>query len=114
MLSSVLTGDCVNIFYGTNDNSKPSDRPKRIMMKMPLSMQAGLYFLATLTFIVIIFFMLILAYYRKTRLLKASQPSMMWIIVTANIFFAIRIISSASPATKPLCLLNIWTGHLGE
>lgn len=94
-LQSSLTGGCHVIMYGTAQNMKPRDRPYPITLVMPTPVRAFLYSLAIANFFLIMFFMAILVKYRKTRLLKASQPSMTWIILTANLFNVCRIVLSA-------------------
>ena len=91
-LQSKVTGGCTFIQYGTPDNIMPSDRPAPISLKMTAGAKGGLYFLAAVNFVVVLFFMRILITYRNTRLLKASQPTMTWIIVTANLFGICRIV----------------------
>ena len=113
-LQSTVTGGCTSIRYGTSDNSKPDGHPATISEIMPLNMQVTLYFLAAINFLVIVFLVCILVVYRNTRLLKASQSSMMWIIVSANIFCVVRTILAGVSPTDGICTAVTWMGHLGQ
>lgn len=112
-LQTMITGGCFPIKYSTADNKKPSDRPPPLLREMKQNLRILLYFLATVDSVIIIFFAVILILYRKTRLLRALQPCMMWIILTANIFNAIRIAIAALPASPSVCGGAVWVGHLG-
>lgn len=101
-LQSSVTGGCMAIDYGTVGNVRPADRPPTIYMLMSKASKAALYFLAAVTFCVCVFFMSVLIAYRKTRLLKASQPSMTWIIITANLFSVARIVLAGADVTGDL------------
>ena len=111
-LQSRVTGSCAAIQYGTAGNAAPVDRPAEITLRMSNSSKAALYFLATLTFCVVAFFAGVLMKFRKTRLLKASQPSMTWIIITANLFSVARIVLAGTNVSVATCTLDLWTGHL--
>ena len=113
-LQSAITGGCTTIRYGTIDNSKPDGQPITLSEIMPYKMRITLYALATINFLAIIFLGSILVVYRNTRLLKASQSSMLWIIVSANVFCAIRTVLACSAPTAGICTASTWMGHLGE
>jgi hypothetical protein len=85
-----VTGGCHNIIYYTVNNNRPRDRPRVLTHYMMDSNKIGLYVMAAINLGVVVFFMIILFLYRRTRLLKASQPNMMWIIITANLFNVAR------------------------
>ena len=94
-LQSSVTGGCHDITYGTYGNARPEDRPSIVTPVMSLSIKATLFVLAAINFCLVMFFMAVLVKFRTTRLLKASQPSMTWIILTANLFSVCRIVLSA-------------------
>ena len=112
-LQSTITGGCFTVKYGTIDNVRPSDRAPTIYRKMSENLKLLLYFFAVMDFLLILFFATILILYRKTRLLRALQPCMMWIILTANIFNSIRIGLATMPASTAVCSGCVWVGHLG-
>jgi hypothetical protein len=111
-LQSVVTGKCTSVLYGTDGNFPPPDRPPSIQLTMVPTARLSLFFLAAINFSLILFFMHILFRFRKTRLLKASQPSMTWIIITANFFNVARTVLSGIDVSASRCTLDIWTGHL--
>eukprot|EP00596_Hydrurales_sp_CCMP1899_P000319 CAMPEP_0119034848 /NCGR_PEP_ID=MMETSP1177-20130426/1866_1 /TAXON_ID=2985 /ORGANISM="Ochromonas sp, Strain CCMP1899" /LENGTH=916 /DNA_ID=CAMNT_0006992625 /DNA_START=611 /DNA_END=3364 /DNA_ORIENTATION=+ len=111
-LQSRVTGGCFSIIYSTKDNIQPLDRPMVLIQGMTASNKIGLYVMAAINLAVVVFFMVILVVYKKTRLLKASQPNMMWIIITANLFNVARTITSTYQVSVTTCTLSIWFGHL--
>lgn len=111
-LQSAVTGGCFRVIYGTVGNEKPRDRPSATTQKMPTKARIALFLLAALNFCMIVFFMYILVKFGKTRLLKASQPSMMWIVITSNLFNVVRTVLAAVDPSVTKCSLDIWFGHL--
>jgi hypothetical protein len=111
-LQSIVTGKCSGVLYGTEGNVKPTDRPHSVQLTMEPTARISLFFLASINFALILFFMSILVRFRKTRLLKASQPSMTWIIITANCFNVARTVLAGTDVSPSRCVLDIWTGHL--
>ena len=108
-LQSSVTGGCHDIVYGTSGNTRPEDRPFTITPVMSVPIKATLFILAAINFCLVMFFMAVLVKFRATRLLKASQPSMTWIILTANLFSVCRIVLSAidiSCKRAELCVLR--------
>jgi Receptor family ligand binding region len=112
-LQSAVTGGCFKVEYGTIGNLRPSDRAPTVYRKMSENLKLLLYFCAAIDLSIVTFFAVVLVVYRKTRLLRALQPFMMWIILTANIFNGVRIILAAMPASPVVCKCGVWMGHLG-
>lgn len=111
-MQSPVTGGCAAISYGLADGEKPADRPPAMTRRMSTVTRIVLLLLAAINFSIILFFMHILLKFGKTRLLKASQPSMMWIVVTANLFNVARTVLAAVDPSATKCSLDVWFGHL--
>lgn len=91
---------------------QPVDRPSIVTQYMTASTKIGLYILAFINLACVLFFMICLIVYRRTRLLKASQPNMMWIVVIVNLFNVARTLTSTFQASVTTCTLSTWFGHL--
>ena len=113
-LQTSVTGGCSELRYGNVYNIQPSDRAYNIIQCLPLAMRNTLYAIASINFTVIVFFTVILVIYRHTRILRAAQPAMMWMILLSNLFLVVRIIMSSGISNSFVCVCNVWTGHLGE
>lgn len=113
-LQSFVTGGCSELRYGNVYNIQPSDRAHNIIQRLPVAMRNTLYVMAGIDFVVIIFFGVILVIYRHSRILRAAQPAMMWIILSSNLYLVVRIIMSSGISNSFVCVCNAWTGHLGE
>jgi hypothetical protein len=109
---ALYAGGCYGIVYSTEGNVQPDDRPRVLTQYMTDSNTIVLYILAAINLACVLFFMVILIVYKRTRLLKASQPNMMWIIVTANLFNVARTLTSTFRVSVTTCTLSIWFGHL--
>ena len=113
-LQTLVTGGCSELRYGNVYNIQPSDRAHNIIQSLPVAMRYTLYVMAGIDFVVIVFFAVILVIYRHSRILRAAQPAMMWIILSSNLYLVVRIIMSSGISNSFVCVCNAWTGHLGE
>lgn len=98
--------------YRTEDNSVPKDSPPSITSDITTSSQNILIALAVITLITIFAFSCVLYYYRKNKLLKASQPMMMVIVLVGALFSVSRVLSGSNPIDDSVCVSNVWFGHL--
>ena len=113
-MQSSVTGGCSELRYGNIDNTRPSDRAPNIIQSLPSAMHSTLYVMAAVDLAVIVFFTVILIVYRKSRILRAAQPAMMWIILSSNIYHVVRVVMSSGVSNSFVCVCNVWTSHLGE
>ena len=113
-LQTFVTGGCSELRYGNVYNIQPSDRANNIIQSLPVAMRNTLYVIASINFTVIVFFTVILVIYRHTRILRAAQPAMMWIILSSNLYLVVRVVMSSGISNSFVCVCNVWTGHLGE
>lgn len=113
-MQSAVTGGCSELRYGNINNIRPSDRAPNIIQALSSNMRSTLYVMAAVNFTVIVFFTVILIVYRRSRILRAAQPAMMWIILSSNIYHVVRIVMSSGISNSFVCVCNVWTSHLGE
>jgi hypothetical protein len=106
-------GGCHDIDYGTPGNYKPADRGPDIIQDMPHVLRALIGSLAIVTFFITTFLASIIFILKaKTRLVKASQPTMMAFVLLGMYLGSARIALSAVNVTNYICHLDIWFGHL--
>ena len=104
--------NCKAMQYNTKDNSIPKDTPPDIVVVLPLGTQIAFYFLAAILWIVTIAFGFGLWYYRHSKLIKASQPIMLYFILVGQAFAAARVLNVGLPITDATCIAGHWMGHL--
>lgn len=109
-----LTGGCRALVWGTGvQNMIPQDRKPPINIVMPALFKNVLFSLSCILFVLLLFFGFVLVRYRTTRLLRASQIPMMWIVLLSTVYACIRIISAAiDNSSSGICRTHFWTGHL--
>jgi hypothetical protein len=105
--SSHITGECFAFTHAI-----PADHASPVVQVMPDAIRAALYFLAALQLVAVMVFGIGLVHYRKKRLVKASQPPMMWLVLSIGIWSAARTIAGTVPISTGACIADYWTGHL--
>ena len=115
-MQGALTGGCQKeIVWGTVDNKRPSDRADPIVSIVPLGMAAFLLALAILLFVLDIFMIVLLVVYRNSRILKASQLPLMWMVLSSLVFGSLRVLISSTQGvmfSSAGCYAEYWLGHL--
>jgi hypothetical protein len=80
---------------------------------MPSAYRSVLITLAALLFVAFLFFSYCMFAYRATRLLKASQIPMVWIVLASTLYAICRIVTASIDITNSaVCMAHYWTGHL--
>jgi hypothetical protein len=79
---------------------------------MPGIIRSLLIFMAVLQFLVVVPFAVGLVVYRKSRMIKASQPLMMWLVLSMGLWGGARTIAGTYPVSTNVCIAHYWTGHL--
>ena len=100
------------VTYSTADNSPPSDLPNPIILQMSPLFKVVLKALGIFLFLFVVLIGLIMVAYRKSRLLKATQIKMQYMIIIGGLFGAARVVSGFLPVTARNCSMNVWFGHL--
>jgi hypothetical protein len=106
---AALTGACKSFIL---IDHLPKDHADPVVQQMPDGMRAGLIFLAALQLAVCLFIGSSLTYFRKKRLMKASQPVMMWLVLSMGLWSAARTLTAAFDMDNGTCIADYWTGHL--
>ena len=115
-MQGALTGGCQKeIVWGTVGNKRPSDRADPIVSVMPLGVAAFLLALAILLFVLDVFLAVLFVVYRNSRILKASQLPLLWMVLFSLFVGSIRVLTSG---TQGLLFsvggfyAEYWLGHL--
>jgi ABC-type branched-subunit amino acid transport system substrate-binding protein len=109
----VMGGNCVSGFtYRTVDNSPCTDMPPDIYVELSVHMGRAMTALGSVVVIVVATFFILIFKYRRSRLIKASQPSMIYIIHLGCLFGGMRTIVGGMSVDDASCTAAFWTGHL--
>jgi ABC-type branched-subunit amino acid transport system substrate-binding protein len=100
------------IKWGTPYNEIPMDRPEPIVVNMSSSLKSFIMFMFICVFLSTSFVFVFVVMYQKSRLLKASQLPMLYIILISLYFAAARIVVSMFEVSSDLCITRYWMGHL--
>eukprot|EP00596_Hydrurales_sp_CCMP1899_P000167 CAMPEP_0119051388 /NCGR_PEP_ID=MMETSP1177-20130426/73021_1 /TAXON_ID=2985 /ORGANISM="Ochromonas sp, Strain CCMP1899" /LENGTH=1001 /DNA_ID=CAMNT_0007030573 /DNA_START=227 /DNA_END=3232 /DNA_ORIENTATION=- len=113
-LQTAITGGCFTMIWGTVGNAVPSDRDPSIVLLMPEVFKAIIIAMFVVTLVVFLASSALLFYYRNTRLMRASQIPMMWIVLGSTLFAAIRIILATIDVgvDGEVCIYQFWFGHM--
>jgi 7 transmembrane sweet-taste receptor of 3 GCPR len=109
---SSLTGGCSAQEWGTPGNVKPADRADPVVETMSSQLKGFIIALSVIVFVSTSGIKIALVAYRGTRLLKASQSPMLWIITTGLLFGAARIAVASVDIGTSSCIASYWMGHL--
>eukprot|EP01041_Mallomonas_annulata_P013215 gene13215-27958_t len=86
--------------------------PPAIYVRMDVAMKAVLYTMSALCFLMVLCFMNMLVMYRKNRLMRASQPLMMLLILIGGLLACAKIALGGVDVSDDTCVLGTWFGHL--
>eukprot|EP01041_Mallomonas_annulata_P010571 gene10571-22061_t len=110
--NTLTNNKCTNWIYNTVDNSKPIDHTPFIEIQMDDSTRTGLRFGVAMALLLVIIFTVVLISCEKTRLIKASQPRMMKIVIFGAILACLRVILATVDLNDSLCIIGKWLGHM--
>lgn len=103
---------CVDVIYNTADNFPALDTPPDIIIILSPAEKGILFALAAILFLTVIIYAAGTIYFRKTRLMKASQFDVVTVILLGGIFAGIRVIIAGLPISNESCTAGLWFGHL--
>jgi hypothetical protein len=115
-----VTGGChLPVQYGSNPDaaserlfSAPLDRPAPTKVGMSRLMRGILVALATLQMCFVVSISACFIVNHKKRLVKASQATLMALVLLASAIGVARILLFSTPPSDATCNAGFWTGHL--
>ena len=116
LANPTIYGNCTPISWATPFNVIPPDRADPVVQYMPQSIRGYLTFIVIASWLATAAVVAVLLFYgfvRKSRLLKASQPIMMLLMMMSMLWGCIRVsLATATLPTQPVCVTRFWFGHL--
>jgi hypothetical protein len=103
------------MFSGQTEGSyhiPPLDSPPIIYATQSLSFDALCFALAGIILALVLLLAVLMVYHRRSKVLKASQPILLWCILIGGVISAARILMGGLPKTDITCTGEIWFGHL--
>ena len=105
--------DCHQLVFNTASGSTPpTDQPPPILIELGIGSQVVIIFLGVVVMIVSCFFCAFVYVYRKNKLIKTSQPEMLYIVNLGCFMMGVRVIVGASPISDGTCVAGLWLGHV--
>jgi hypothetical protein len=91
----------------------PSDTPPVIVLSIPVAFSSLCTLLAGIVVLLVLVFGLFTFIHRRSKVIKASQPMLLWCILVGGLISALRIFFGALPNSDAVCSGEVWFGHLG-
>jgi len=110
--SKLMYADCVDPVFSTADNSVPLDWPLPIYKYMGPGVVGFMLFMGIVAALVSLFFLVIVFWYAKTPVIKASHSTMLYFILFGCLLGCAYIMVNAARVTVGLCYAGLWLGHL--
>jgi hypothetical protein len=108
-----IAGGCVQrIVYRTRDNLPALDTPPDIRVVLSGGLRGFLFAIGAMVLLLVLFFASVMVLRRSSRLAKASQPEMVYIILAGCALAAARTIVGGLDVTDASCALSFWLGHV--
>jgi hypothetical protein len=104
---------CKSFLYNTKDNKPAQDTPPDVIVDMPDYDRGILISLATVITINVGVYFVIVTYFINSKLIKASQPFMLYLMLVGEVIGSGKIAFVAADITTDTCIGGLWTGHLG-
>jgi hypothetical protein len=103
---------CYNIIYATESNTPTSDTRTTIVVTLNNGLRVLLFVLGALVLVLVAGVCFFLYFYRSSKLIKASQPMMMYFILLGEVIGGARVINTGLEITDHTCTAGIWLGHM--
>lgn len=98
--------------YNTQRNTIPEYKPDPVYSKMSSGLQTLLILFFVVSLVTVLAFTGILIYYRKKRIVKATQPAMLFFILLGSVFACMKVIIGSLELTDSVCIADRWLGHI--
>eukprot|EP01041_Mallomonas_annulata_P001195 gene1195-2323_t len=103
---------CSDWVFNTKDNSSPVDEAPVEEVQMDTMTRAGLQVGGAIALAMVVIYAIIIKLCEDTRLIKASQPVMMRIVLLGAALACIRVLLATVDITNSICIAGKWLGHL--
>jgi hypothetical protein len=103
------------VFSGATDGSQyipPPDFNPTISVKLPAADSAIFLALAVILIILVLAFGTFVVVNRRSKIIKASQPTLLFCILIGGLLGAARILVGGTDKNDNLCSEEFWVGHL--
>jgi len=98
--------------YNTFDGRRPRDSNPDIYNEASIGVVTFLIIIGVVGIIAILFIAITLLRHRQSKLVKASQPPMMAVILVGQLLSYIRVVVGGRYPTLNICIEQFWFGHL--
>jgi len=102
---------CKEIVFNTHDNSIPRDTSLPIVYYISFGVAVFCEFFAALTLFVVLFYCFVVVYYRNSKIIKASQPTLLYVMLFGGICGFVRMMAAGLPISDLTCTVQVWFGH---
>jgi len=103
---------CSGFVYNTEDNGIPSSNAPVIEVQLPLGVRNAFRAVSAFILLCTSIFTAIIVLYRQHKLIKASQPTMLIVILVGSVLGCLRVIVGTLDITDTTCIAGKWLGHL--
>jgi hypothetical protein len=93
-------------------STAPSDTPPVIIITIDRSFSALCFAMAGIIALLVIVFGLFTIVHRRSKVIKASQPTLLWCILIGGLIAAARIVMGGLHKNDIVCSGEVWFGHM--
>jgi hypothetical protein len=93
-------------------HNPPADSPPVIISSITPAFAALCFTMAGITLFLVLVFGLFTCIHRRSRVIKSSQPTLLWCILIGGVVAALRIGMGAIAKNDSVCSEELWFGHL--
>jgi hypothetical protein len=97
---------------GGSYSNRPPDSPATIVSIISPAFSALCFAMAGMIGFLTLVFGLFTLVHRRSKVIKASQPTLLWCILTGGAIAAVRIVIGGIPKNDRVCSEEVWFGHL--
>ena len=111
--ASLIGNDCVStVYYRTNNNAMPSDTKIGINISLSRNIKNFVLSAGCLVLSLVLTSLGLTIRYRHSKVMKAAQPNLMFLIHLGCIFGGLRVIVTREITSDFYCTVSFWFGHL--
>jgi len=103
---------CARWVFNTDNGQPPVGEAPVLYVQMGNPSRIGLRFGGSISLALMVFLLLVVETCKETRLIKASQPTLMKIVLLGGFIACIRVIIATVDLNDNICIIGKWFGHL--